>query len=226
MKGLVVKNTGSWILTFSRNEPEESGNRGALDVNVMSKGNRVDLTRVRFGEGQGLEKFQLNPNHTKVFIPQNGKDYAVTYSETNAGEMPLSFKTEENGSYTLEFSNEEITFDYLHLIDNMTGADVDLLSTPSYSFEARTTDYASRFKLVFATGNNSNEDNFAFFSNGSFVINNEGNATLQVVDVMGRIIKAENINGCTNVNVDAASGVYMLRLVNGNNVKVQKVVVK
>ena len=226
MEGIFVKNTGSWILTFSRNEPEESGNRGALDVNVMSKGNRVDLTRVRFGEGQGLEKFQLNPNHTKVFIPQNGKDYAVTYSETNAGEMPLSFKAEENGSYTLEFSNEEITFDDLHLIDNMTGADVDLLSTPSYSFEARTTDYASRFKLVFATGNNSNEDNFAFFSNGSFVINNEGNATLQVVDVMGRIIKAENINGCTNVNVDAASGVYMLRLVNGNNVKVQKVVVK
>ena len=91
---------------------------------------------------------------------------------------------------------------------------------------AKTTDYESRFKLVFATGNNSNDDNFAFFTNGSFVINNEGEATLQVVDINGRIMKTESINGCTNVNLNAASGIYMLRLVNAESVKVQKVVVK
>ena len=108
----------------------------------------------------------------------------------------------------------------------MTGADVDLLQTPSYSFEAKTTDYESRFKLVFATGDNSNDDNFAFYSNGSFVINNEGNAELQVIDIMGRIVKSESINGCANVSVNGAAGVYMLRLVNGDNVKTQKVVVK
>ena len=107
----------------------------------------------------------------------------------------------------------------------MTGADVDLLENPSYSFEAKTTDYTSRFRLVFATGNN-NEDSFAFFSNGSMVINNEGNATVQVIDVTGRIIKSESINGSANINVNAAPGVYMLRLVNGDNMKVQKVVVR
>ena len=115
--------------------------------------------------------------------------------------------------------------EYLHLIDNMTGSDVDLLSTPSYSFEAKSTDYANRFKLVFATGNAS-DDNFAFFSNGSFVINNESNATVQVIDVTGRILSSETITGSANVNVNAAPGVYMLRLVNGDNVKVQKVVVR
>ena len=45
-----------------------------------------------------------------------------------------------------------------------------------------------------------------------------------MVDVTGRIIKCETINGCANVNIDAASGVYMVRLINGDNVKVQKVV--
>ena len=44
---------------------------------------------------------------------------------------------------------EEVEFSYLHLIDNLTGNDVDLLATPSYSFEAKTTDYDLRFKLVF-----------------------------------------------------------------------------
>ena len=114
---------------------------------------------------------------------------------------------------------------YLHLIDNMTGADVNLLETPAYTFEAKTTDYASRFRLVFAAGN-SNDDNFAFFNNGNLVVNNEGNATLQVIDVNGRILNSESISGSTCISVNAAAGVYMIRLINGDNVKVQKVVVK
>ena len=58
------------------------------------------------------------------------------------------------------------------------------------------------------------------------MISNEGEATLQVVDVTGRILSSESISGCANVNVKAAAGVYMLRLINGDNVKVQKVIVK
>ena len=152
-----------------------------------------------------------------------GKDYAVV-SASEMGELPVSFKAESNGNYTLSLNAQEVSFAYLHLIDNMTGKDQDMLSNPSYTFDARTTDYANRFKLVFATGNATDE--FAFFSNGSFVINNEGNAIVQVIDVNGRIISSESINGCANVNVKAAAGVYMIRLVNGNDVKVQKVVVK
>jgi hypothetical protein len=185
----------------------------------------VDRAIVNFGEGGTLPKFQLNPNHTKVYIPQDGTDYAVV-SAPEMGEMPVNFKAETNGSYTMSFGSENVTFSYLHLIDNLTGADVDLLATPSYTFDASTTDYASRFRLVFATGDNSDDDSFAFFSNGSFIVNNEGEATLQVVDVMGRILKSENISGCASVKVNAASGVYMLRLVNGNDMKVQKVVVE
>ena len=142
------------------------------------------------------------------------------------GEIPVNFEAKENGTYTLSFANKEVSFAYLHLIDNMTGIETDLLVNPSYSFEARTTDYESRFKLVFATGNNSNEDNFAYYSNGNWVINNDGRATLQLVDVNGRILKSENINGCANVNFNAAAGVYMIRLINGDNVMVQKVVVR
>ena len=90
----------------------------------------------------------------------------------------------------------------------------------------RTNDDTNRFKLVFALGTTGIEESFAFFNNGNLVISNEGNATLQVVDVMGRILKSENINGSASVKVDAALGVYMIRLTNGSNVKVQKVVVE
>ena len=209
-------------VTFSRTAPAKRS--GVLNMNLTQGRAKVDMARIRFGEGRNLGRLSFNDNSSKLYIPMDGKDYAVVYSE-GMGEMPVSFKAESNGTYTLGFSNSEVSFSYLHLIDNMTGTDVDLLQTPNYSFEASTTDYASRFKLVFCTGN-AMEDNFAFFSNGSFVINNEGEATLQVIDVTGRIVKSESINGSASVNVNAAAGVYMLRLINGNDVKVQKIVVK
>ena len=224
MEGIFVKaNSNGEQMTFTTEEP--NNNKSMLALNLSNGRNVIDRAIVRFGEGSQLPKFQLNPNHTKVYIPQDNKDYAIV-NATEMGEMPVSFKAENNGSYILSINAEEVSFAYLHLIDNKTGDDVDLLATPSYSFEARTTDYANRFRLVFATGDNSNDDNFAFFSNGSFVINNEGMATVQVIDVNGRILSSESINGCANVSVNAAAGVYMIRLVNGENVKVQKVVVR
>ena len=223
MQGLFVKASATdQSCTFTTEAPSA---KGSLNIMVNQGRGMVDNAILSFGEGSNLEKLQFNPNHTKVYMTQDGEDYAVV-SAPEMGEMPVSFKAESNGSYTLSFTAEEVSFNYLHLIDNLTGIETDLLATPSYSFNAQTTDYASRFRLVFATGNNSNDDSFAFFSNGNLVINNEGNATLQVIDVTGRILSSETINGCASLSVNGAAGVYMIRLINGENVKVQKVVVK
>ena len=113
----------------------------------------------------------------------------------------------------------------LHLIANRTGADIDILQTPNYRFDATKDDYTSRFKLVFATGG-SEEDSFAFFTNGNWIISNDGEAMLQVIDINGRILSSEEIHGSTSKHIEAASGVYMLRLIKGDDVKVQKIVVR
>ena len=200
--------------------------KGSLvSLDLSDNNGLVDRAMINFDACRPLPKFQLNDNSTKLYITLDNEDYAAVRSE-EVGEMPVSFKAEENGIYTLSISAENVEFGYLHLIDNLTGDDVDLLQTPSYSFTARTTDNVNRFKLVYATGILSVSENFAFFSNGSFVINNEGDATLQVIDLNGRVISSETINGCANVNVSGAAGVYLIRLVNGENVRVQKVVVK
>ena len=224
MEGIfVVAETDGETMTFSTEEPS----RGAsLTMNItQNRGAAIDRAIVRFGEESTLPKFMLNENNTKVYIPQDNKDYAVVSVNSDMGEMPVNFKAAKNGTYTLSFSNEEVSFSYLHLIDNLTGVDVDLLETASYSFDAKTTDYATRFKLVFATGN-ATDDSFVFFSNGNWVINNDGKAIAQVVDVTGRILKSEKIEGCHSMSINAAPGVYMIRLISGNDVKVQKVVVK
>jgi len=202
---------------------DEVGEDDKLVINASKCRGVVDRAIVRFGEGRTLPKFQIHENSTRLYFPVDGQDYAVVRAASQ-GELPLNFKAETSGSYTLSFNAEAMDVNYLHLIDNMTGNDVDLLSAPSYTFDASTTDYASRFRLVFATGNA--DETFAFASNGSFVISNEGNATVQVVDVNGRILSSQTINGSASISVNAAAGVYMIRLINGDNVKVQKVVVK
>ena len=110
----------------------------------------------------------------------------------------------------------------------MTGADVNLLQTPSYTFDARTTDYASRFKLVFAVGSSANDDTFGFVNaSGNFCIFGiEGEATVQVIDVLGHMLSSEQFSGSYEKRINGAPGVYMVRLIQGNDVKIQKVVVR
>jgi len=209
-----------------------------VGVSTSSTALALDNAIVSFNEGNALEKFYFG-NHAKIYIPQGGKDYAI--ASVSAGrdgvhtvsttEVPVNFKANENGTYTITVNPEGVDMAYLHLIDNMTGADVDLLvSEPvegpaSYTFTAKTTDYASRFKLVFASvcedADGDNEP-FAFYSNGSWIITNEGEATLQVIDMTGRILSSETVSGNISKAIDAAPGVYILKL----NDKVQKIVIR
>lgn len=227
MCGIFVLATGpdDTELTFSKTASKS--NRSSLSLNV-SRANRVlDRTIVRFGGDRDLPKFQLNANSTKVYIPMEGEDYAIVSAE-GMGEMPVNFRAEKSGSYTISAKGEEVNFTYLHLIDNMTGADVDLLSTPSYSFEASTTDYESRFRLLFATGSSEEGDNFGFINGAGnlSIYGIEGEATLQVMDVNGRVLSTETFSGSYEKSLNVAAGIYMLRLTHGDNVKVQKMVIR
>ena len=225
MEGVfVVANEDGEEMTFGTEAKAKVGN---LALNLRKDNKTIDRAIVSFGDSQLLPKVQFMGETTKVYIPFEGKDYAVV-NAGNMGEMPVNFKANENGTYTLLFANENVTFSYLHLIDNMTGNDVDLLANPSYTFSAVSNDYTSRFRLVFATGNSVDNDAFGFFNGaGNFCIYGiDGTATVQVMDVTGRIISSNTFSGNYEQRINAAAGVYMIRLINGNDVKVQKVVVK
>ena len=94
----------------------------------------------------------------------------------------------------------------------------------TYTFTAKTTDYESRFKLVFAVGSSTGSDTFTFISNGNIIVNGEG--TLQVIDMTGRIVLS--IGGHTRCvpTTGMTAGVYVLRLINGEKVRTQKIVIE
>ena len=187
----------------------------------------IDKARVSFMENDNLTKFTMGQGSARLYIPQGNRNYAVACAN-GQNEMPLNFKAAQNGTYTLDFEVEDMEADYLHLIDDMTGADVDLLATPNYTFEATKDDYESRFKLVFANYEDTNDDNvrFAYYADGEIrLVETCHDASLQVVDMMGRVVLAGDAMNRVSTN-GMTAGVYVLRLINGEQVKTQKIVVR
>ena len=165
MEGIfVVADTDGEVVTFADvpRGNSQGDERIVLNLSGPSTSSEtavIDRAIIRFGEGQTLPKSQIGNNSTKIYIPQDGKDYAVVNIDRDAmhcvsTEIPIHFKAAENGEYTLSVSeslnSKFLILNYLHLIDSLTGSDIDLLATPTYTFIAKTTDYASRFKLVFS----------------------------------------------------------------------------
>ena len=217
-----------------------SGAKGAtpmLNISVNKGGvstgsTTLDNAIVRFDGGQTLGKFTLHEDDSKLYISQDGHDYAIA-NATTENELPLNFKAINDGTYTLTVKPEGMEMNYLHLIDNKTGIDIDLMATPSYTFEAKNSDYPSRFRLMFndngVDGPSTGSETFAFIdANGNIIINNTGNnATLQVIDMLGHVLSSETIVGNATISTEGlGAGVYVMRLVNGEDVMVQKIVVR
>lgn len=228
-EGVMVQITeNDKIVTFVK-ATGQTAQPNQLQITVAEANTRnatpIDNAILCFDESRQLEKFTLDPDDTKLYIPQGNKDYTIAASK-DQGEMPLNFVAKKDGQYTIMVSPENVVMSYLHLIDSRTGADVDLLVSPTYTFTAKTTDYASRFRLVFACGD-ADDDNenapFAFINNGNIIANGEG--TLQVVDMMGHIIICRDARSFISTD-GMTPGVYVLRLIQGENVKTQKIVIQ
>ena len=230
MQGVfVIAASDNEMMNFVPQSDTDESAKIALNVSKDRAG-ILDRAIVRF-EGDGtLPKFMLDPGNTKLYIPLEGTDYAVVTSNMDNA-TPIGFKARTNGSYTLSVDIVNLDVDYLHLIDNMTGADVDLLQTPSYTFEAHTTDYAERFNLVYAatTGIEEESEPIAYYADGQIhlMVETCHGASLQIVDMSGRVMVCRDASHASTISTTGmAPGVYMVRLIQGNDVKVQKVVVR
>ena len=171
MEGFFLQNTvNGESVVLSRTAPSKGvrclnlvlSQEAALRDGVSTSSTTLDNAIIRFDEGNTLEKLMFRECSSKIYMTVEGKDYAVV-NAGQMGELPINFKAESNGSYTLSFTNEDVEFSYLHLIDKLTGEDVDLksgasTSSAAYTFDARTTDDVNRFMLVFATDGSSQND--------------------------------------------------------------------
>lgn len=181
-----------------------------------------DVTRVSFREGQGLSKIaHYNEEAPMLYVINNGENFAS--ANLNSGEdiIELGFEAKRLGQYTLTFKANG-SFGYMHLIDKLTGADVDMLAENEYAFIGADCDDNNRFivKLNANTGSTTDVDDCFAWQNGSDIIVN-GTGELQIFDVTGRMINTTFVNGIETVNVNT-HGVLIFKL----NEKTQKIVVR
>ena len=190
----------------------------------------VELDRPETGGGEKIQG--LHAGDASLWVRHDDTDWQVAFTKPGTREVPVRFKAYQDGTFTLSWGAYNGYFSYLHLIDNLTGTDIDCLTTDEYRFEAKTSDYTSRFRLVFDfTGVEENDEptegptSFAFMMGDELVINGEG--VLQMFDLNGRQLFSTEIHGtqATVAMPKVADGIYVLRLTNGNQVRTQKMVI-
>ena len=226
--GVIVQASSGESVTFSSIPPDATApHQGSLQIILSQTGTRsnavMDKAVISFDEGSQLEKFYFGEQNANIYIPQDHAAYAIAWAEKQ-DEVAVNCKVAHNGEYSLAVHPENAEFSYLHLIDNLTGTDVDLLTTPFYTFTGQTSNYEARFRLVFAAGDANESDSFASFKDGNMIVN--GTGMLQVIDMMGHQLLSRQVTSGISLPTSGFSpGVYVLQLTNGNERKSQRIVV-
>ena len=103
-----------------------------------------------FCQGKGLNKMSnIFDNAPTISIQGDDGNYAIAHVTGDCGFLKLQFDNKQSGDFTLSIHVDETPFVYLHLIDAENGADIDLLQSPSYVFQANGSENVDRFKVVF-----------------------------------------------------------------------------
>jgi hypothetical protein len=199
-----------------------SNERGMQDLAV------IEFNRPEMGGSNKLRA--LNNASFELCSHMEGEDYSILFAPEGTERVPVRFRTKEDGTFTLTWETMHGEFSSLLLVDNMTGTVTDMLRADRYTFDAGADDYASRFYITYRVTDveehNEGDGTFAWFDGSEWIV--EGQGVLDVVDVMGRTVYSERlVNESNRVGLNGvAKGVYLLRVSDGTNTMVQKIVVR
>ena len=223
--GFFVKATGATpsisYNTRSKNDKKET----SLNVIATSKGGK-DNVIVRLDEEQeGFPKIKnLNEDIALVYVLDNKVPYGIYNYREDVQEVELFFKAAHIGEYNIHIElNGE--FEYITLVDKVNGSETNMM-TNSYSFTTTPKENGNRFSLRFATGKGADgQENFVYQSGSELIINGEGH--LQIIDLMGRVIYNNEVaNNNNRIDISRFNkGAYIIRMINEECVKTQKITV-
>lgn len=226
-QGILVKATTAGDITMTSTMEGPSAKSYHDNIKFMVSNNQYeDIAYAWFDKGVGLNKINhRNADIPMLYIPQNDKNYAIATMDDNTQAFNLNFKAMTTGQYTLSFKAQG-SYSYLHVIDRITGEDIDMLLDGEYTFIGSPRDNENRFIVKLNYNANIDEleagDSFAYQYGNGIIVNGKGE--LQVFDVNGRMVMNTVINGKQTVNIPT-TGLYIFRMV-GESVKTQKIVVR
>ena len=229
--GFFVKATGANAsLSYNHKDvvPATRGSEKANSINVIatSKAGKDNVVVNFAGQAEGFNKLQnFNDAIATVYVTENGKNYGIANVDENTTEVALNFDAKEMGSYTISLDvNGE--FETVTLVDRFTGVETNMLVEDEYSFIASADDNANRFVIRLANGQQTTDNSqFVYQSGEELILSIEG--SVQIVDMLGRVVYSnEHASGNNRIYVgEFNDATYVVRVVNEEGVKVQKVVI-
>ena len=196
-------------------------------INITAKGNfGNDNVIINLNDkNDGFPKIEnFNKKIANIYVNHNDIDYGIYNYSSDTKEIELHFEAVQIGKYTISIESKGM-FDYIILVDRFSGTETNMLHS-DYSFTASSQDESNRFLLKLSANNDieNNQDNFVYQSGEELIINAEG--TLQIIDIMGRVVYTRDANKNDRINVSLLKkAAYIVRCIGTDKVKTQKIVI-
>ncbi len=209
------------VATATRSRSADNDSR-FINIIASSKAGKDNVIINFANDGrEGFDKLEnFNSNIAEIYVKENDRRYGILNYDENVEEIELYFNAHKMGEYTINaVSNADYTS--MVLVDRLTGVETNLLVN-SYTFKSMTEDNHDRFVLRMS---NDAEKGFIYRTGDELVVCAEGK--VQILDVMGRVVYNGYIDSENHrINVSALNNAaYIVRVVNANEVKTQKVVI-
>ncbi len=226
-EGFFVKALSSTAIAYAP-ASKRSENKSNNSLNITATGNAGEDNVIinLAGKSEGFDKLQnFNDAIATVYVAEGGKNYGIYNCDADVQEIELNFNANQMGNYTISIEPNG-KFQTVTLVDRFTGVETNML-VEDYNFTAMSGVNNNRFivKLAVSDQQSAVSDNFVYQSGEDLIIDAEG--TVQIIDVMGRVLVSDEVESTNNrINVSGfQNGTYMVRVINGSEVKVEKVVI-
>ena len=167
---------------------------------------------------------QLYSNLNQDTLTINGLNNPISTSSVDLG-----MKIAATGEHTLNATSITLTETPVYLEDKALNVFQNLNTNPVYSFTENVGNIADRFTVHFSqiTGINETENNINVFAANNIIRVNLTKAetgTITVLDMSGRVVHNQPINSDrTSINLNSASGIYVVKVETSEQTLTQKV---
>ena len=230
--GFFVRTVGvNPSVSYSEGSTRSSDNNVTDNISIrISNSTSRDNVVLNFAgaDNAGFPKLNaMNEDVAYLYVVDNNERYGIFNYDKDVKEVPLSFEAQKMGNYTISVDAEG-EYETIVLVDRQTGIETNML-LEDYKFTATTSkkENTDRFivRFTFKSDVATESERFAYQSGNELIIEDEG--TVQLFDVTGRMLYISDVKSRgERINVGQLNkAAYILRLVNGEGVKVQKVII-
>ncbi len=205
----------------TRNEEANS-----LNIIATSAEGRDNLIISLSSEKAGFNKLQnFDDAIATVYVHGEGVNYGIYNCNDDVQEVEVNFNANKMGSYTISIEPNG-KFQTVTLVDRFTGIETNML-LEDYHFTAMSSENNNRFIVKMKVNGQQTTDNshFAYVSGEELIIEAEG--AVEIIDMMGRVVYSNDVENTNNrINVaNLENAAYIVRVINEEGIKTQKVVI-